>query len=97
MRYAAKTDANQQEIIDDLRKAGACVYPTHRIGGGFPDLVVGIRGANYLLEVKTADGTLTPAERKFFDGWIGQAAIVRTSEEALIACGLAPYAVKAKG
>ena len=52
MRYAAKTDANQQEIIDALRAIGAWVF---YIGRPF-DLLVGFRGRLYLIEVKNPKG-----------------------------------------
>ena len=59
---AAKVDANQAEIVESLRRAGAIVQVTSNIGGGFPDLVVGFRGKNYLLEIK--DGGKPPSSRK---------------------------------
>ena len=87
MRYAARTDANQREIIAALEAVGASVFPSFRLGGGFPDLVVGFRGATYLLEVKTPTGRLTPAEERFFAQWRGHAAVVHDAEEALRAIG----------
>ena len=51
-RYAAKTDKNQQEIIDALRAIGAWVF---YIGRPF-DLLVGFRGRLYLIEVKNPKG-----------------------------------------
>jgi len=85
MRYNAKTDQNQAEIVAALRAVGATVHPIHRLGGGLPDLLVGYRGQNYLLEVKTATGHLTPDEAKFFQTWRGQVAIVRNITQALAA------------
>ena len=87
MRRAAKTDANQREIIAALEAVGASVFPSFRLGGGFPDLVVGFRGVTYLLEVKTPTGRLTPAEARFFAQWRGHAAVVRSVDEALRAIG----------
>ena len=82
--WSAKTDGNQTDIADAFRKAGAAVYCTHRVGGGFPDLLVLHRGVTALVEVKTATGTLTPAERQFFDEWRGGILrVIRTDEEAL--------------
>lgn len=53
-----------------------------------PDLLVGYRGANLLVEVK--DGARVPSERKlrasqleFRDGWRGQWAVVCTVGQAL--------------
>jgi len=86
-RWAAKTDINQAEIVEALRAAGAVVEVTSRMGQGFADLVVGRHGKVVFMEVKTADGKLTPAEREFMERWRGHYAIVRTPEEALRAVG----------
>jgi hypothetical protein len=52
VRRAAKVDANQREVVAALRGAGATVQLLHAVGEGCPDLLVGYRGGNYLLEVK---------------------------------------------
>lgn len=61
MRRAARVDRNQPEIVKAFRDAGATVQPLHTIGKGCPDIVVGYRGRNYLVEIK--DGTLPPSKR----------------------------------
>ena len=43
MRYAARIDDNQNEIVSALRKAGATVRVVTQ-GGGLPDLLVGYQG-----------------------------------------------------
>ncbi len=85
--YAARVDANQPDIVEKLRGVGATVTPTHMVGRGFPDLVVGFRGITYLLEVK--DGSKPPSKRKltedeliWHDEWRGQKAIVENVDEA---------------
>ena len=92
MRRAAKVDANQKEIVDALRSAGASVVSTASMADGFPDLVVGFRGENYLLEVK--DGNKPPSKQRltadqevFFSSWKGSAQVVRDPQEALAAIG----------
>lgn len=88
MRRANKIDANQNDIVAALRKAGATVRIISQ-GEGIPDLLVGFRGETMLFEVK--DGgkppsarQLTPAEKKFFDEWTGGiCAIVESVEDAL--------------
>lgn len=72
-----RIDANQNEVVSALRKLGFSVAITSMVGKGFPDLVVGKNGINWLFELK--DGSkapsqkkLTPDEQKFFDGWRGQ-------------------------
>lgn len=72
------------------------------MGRGVPDLLVGFRGANLLLEIK--DGAkqpskrqLTPDEAAWHAKWRGQVCVVETLAEALAAVGLtAPSAVPAK-
>lgn len=92
-RRAAKVDANQPEIVDALRSAGATVKPCHAVGEGFPDLAVGYRGVNYLIEVK--DGSKPPSARKltgpqesWHATWAGQVVIVKNVDEALAAIGV---------
>ena len=77
-----RLDANHAEIRKGLEQAGASVVPS-----GPVDLLVGFRGLNYVLEVKTAKGKLRPKQEKFLAGWKGSAHIVRTCDEALRAIG----------
>ena len=68
MRYAAKVDANQAQIVSALRAAGAYVWII-----GLPvDLLVGYKGHTFLVEIK--DGPkkrLTALQQDFFDNWSG--------------------------
>ncbi len=82
-RYAYhQLDANHRDIRAGLEAVGATVEPK-----GPLDMLVGFRGANYLLEVKTATGKLRPSQERFLSRWKGQAIVVRTMEEALKAIG----------
>lgn len=90
MRRAAKTDANQQAIVAALRKIGATVLHLHILGQGCPDILVGWRGMNTLLELK--DGSKPPSGRKLTQDevvwhaeWRGQVAVVETVEQAIAA------------
>lgn len=58
-----KVDGNQEAIVQSLRAVGATVSVTSDVGHGFVDLVVGFRGRNFLLECKTREGRLTPAQK----------------------------------
>jgi Holliday junction resolvase len=85
---ACRTDRNQAEIVKALRQIGCTVTPTHMVGDGFPDLVVGRNGVNHLLEVK--DGAkppsgrqLTTDEKKFHIEWRGVVHIVYSIDDAL--------------
>lgn len=68
MRYAARVDANQAQVVSALRAAGAYVWVI-----GLPvDLLVGFNGQTYLVEIK--DGhkkALTRLQQNFFGNWIG--------------------------
>ena len=44
-----KTDANQKQIISDLKKIGVSVLNLSRVGGGCPDILVGWQGKNILI------------------------------------------------
>lgn len=92
MRRAAKVDRNQSEIVHALRTAGATVQPLHTVGAGCPDLLVGFRGANFLIEVKDwkaapSDRKLNPTQVSWHDGWKGSVAKVETAEAALAVIG----------
>ena len=82
-RLASEPDANQAEIIDALRKAGGSVFDAHRVGGGFPDIIVGYQGRNLLMEIKTPLGRLNAKQRRFHDAWRGEVRVIRTAEEAV--------------
>lgn len=66
---AAKSDANQPEIVKALRQVGAIVTDTHRNGDGFPDIAVLYRGYVHVIEIKMPGGTLTKAEKKWHSLW----------------------------
>lgn len=88
MRRAAKIDANHSAIVSALRKIGASVQSLAAIGKGCPDILVGFRGRNWLMEIK--DGMLKPSARRLTDDeaswhrrWFGQVHLVQSVDEAL--------------
>lgn len=90
MRRAARTDDNQEQIVSALRQVGASVLIMSQLGGGAPDLAVGIFGRTYFLEVK--DGSkppsqqrLTPEEAIFQNEWKGHYRVVHNVDEAMAA------------
>ena len=100
-RIAAKVDSNQGEIVRFLRSIGASVASIATVGTGVPDLIVGYRGVNYLVEVK--DGSkppsqrrLTPAEEKFHAEWRGTVHIVNDTDGAYDML-FAPFITENKG
>jgi hypothetical protein len=90
VRRRGRVDANQGEIVKALHAAGCSVESLAAVGKGVPDLLVGLRSRNVLIEV------VGPAKRKRFppDGrsdnqrewhkiWAGQVLTVTSAEDAL--------------
>lgn len=81
MRYAARVDANQTQIVLALRAAGAYVWII-----GLPvDLLVGYKGHTFLVEIK--DGSkkrLTKLQADFFENWSGSTLCRVDSPEAAL-------------
>lgn len=72
MRYALRVDANQSQIVSALEVAGATVD----VIGKPVDLLVGIRGKIFLMEIKDGKKVKsaqkkTIAQEKFFKRWDG--------------------------
>lgn len=84
-----RTDSNHAEIIKALRKIpNLSVFSTHEVGNGFPDIVIGYKGINYLIEIKDGNKPpsarkLTDAELKFHNDWRGQIKIITNLDEVL--------------
>ena len=75
---ALKSDLNQAAIVRTFRQAGATVQDLHAVGHGCPDLLVGIHGKTYLIEVKSKRGKFTPAQVEWWWNWQGQALVIRS-------------------
>lgn len=76
MRRAA-SDANEKLIVDALRKMGCSVERIRSLRGGCPDLLIGLDGKNYLVEVKQPKtGRLSAAQIKWHSEWNGGAPLV---------------------
>ena len=91
-RRAARVDTNQAEIVAALRAIGAQVEHLHTLGKGCPDILVGYRGTNYLLEIKSPGGKLTDDERYWRELWRGQVAVVYSADEAIEVVTKSPLA-----
>ncbi len=81
LRYAAKRDANESGIIECLLKAGCTVDQIS--GTGTPDLLVGYRGYNILMEVKMPGKKLRPAQEKWHSAWNGSSFVVESVQDAM--------------
>jgi len=92
MRRKGRVDANQGQIVEALRAAGYSVAITSSLGNGFPDLVVGGFGRNFILECK--DGNKPPSAQKltrdeaiWHENWRGDTMIVNSPADALAQIG----------
>lgn len=88
MRRAARIDDNQNSIVSKLRQIGCSVAITSAVGKGFPDIVVGYKGRNFMFEIK--DGNKPPSarkltndERKWHDDWRGKVHVVECFADCL--------------
>lgn len=85
---ARKTDSNQSTLVKQMRAIGMSVFVTSGVGEGFPDLVAGIKGQNFLFELKNpalspSRKKLTPDEQTFFDTWKGKVYKIETIEDVI--------------
>lgn len=88
-----RVDANQRAIVEALRACGCSVQVLSSVGRGCPDVLVGVKGRNILLEIK--DGAQPPSARgltideaRWHREWRGQVTVVTSIDEALAAVGL---------
>lgn len=102
MRYYPKrADRNQKSIADALSAVGCTVVLLHTVGGGCPDLLVGVHGETWLIEIKTPEeasrlargkshNPATAARQKAWaQSWRGSPPlVVHSADEALSALGL---------
>ena len=81
MRYAARVDANQDQIVSALRSAGAYVWII-----GLPvDLLVGYKNHTFLVEIKTdKKKKFTKLQTDFFENWSGSTLARIDSPEAAL-------------
>jgi len=75
-----RRDINESEIVEYFRKHGASVK--HRSGVGSPDLDVGYEDVNVLIEIKSKDGKLNDAQKKWHREWNGTVFVVRNVQDA---------------
>ena len=80
----SKVDANQPQIVRELRDLGISVQSIASVGDGCPDIICGYRGRTYgPYEIKMPGGKLTPDEKDWWGEWNGDGTIVRCTEDVL--------------
>jgi Holliday junction resolvase len=81
MRRAAKRDASEPEIVSTLIQCGFSVYRLNQP----VDLLVGHRGKNFLVEVKTGrkgyGKSLNENQHEFNEGWRGSKVVMLHSAQ----------------
>lgn len=85
---AKRIDGTQREVVQVLRKLGVNVHITSDLGKGFPDLVIGLKGRVFLIEVKNgklspSKQKLTPDEKEFHYIWKDYVYIIKSVDEAI--------------
>ncbi len=83
MTMPKRTDTNQPAIVAALRELGATVQDLHEVGRGCPDILVGWRGSNILMEIKTQSGRMTEDEHNWHTSWRGRVYVVKTVRQAI--------------
>ena len=89
MKRYARTDANQDAVVDALRAIGCTVNSLAALGCGVPDLLVGRNGVDCLVEVKDGDKSpsqkqLTDDQKKWHKWWKGAPVLVVESPEGAV-------------
>lgn len=90
---AKRVDDNQAQLVKQIRQLGATVRHLHMVGDGLPDIIVGYRKKNFLIEIKDfkkskSQKKLTADEQEFFDTWKGQVDKCETLDEIIKVVGL---------
>jgi hypothetical protein len=90
MRRAAKVDSNHADIVKALRDVGARVLDLSAIGDGAPDIDVGFRGVDTLMEIKRdAKAKLKDKQKDFATLWRGKPVVrVNSVSDAFRAIGI---------
>lgn len=85
-----RVDTNQTQIVRELRRLGMEVLHLHSVHHGCPDILVGYRGRNILLEIKKDEkAKLTPDQVIWHSVWKGQVAVVSNPQAAIKAVRIA--------
>lgn len=82
---AKRVDINQKAIVEQLRALEVSVFHLHEVGKGCPDLLCGINGHTFLVEIKKDDkAKFTPAQLLFQAEWKGSPVYrINNCEEAI--------------
>lgn len=79
-----RRDGNHAEIVQAFQRCGYSVLDLSQVGDGCPDLLVGKRGHNTLVEIKMPSEKLQPHQRAWHNIWNGGVPVVMRSVEAVL-------------
>lgn len=88
MRSRGRIDDNQKQIVKQLRQLGVSVQSLASMGKGVPDLLLGFRGINILIELKDGDKVmsktkLTTDEKDWHNNWNGRVYVAHSIDEIM--------------
>lgn len=84
MRKHGKVDAIQKECVAEARQIGASVISLSSVGHGCPDLLIGWRGKNLLVEIKSHDNAkLTEDQVILHATYHGKIYVIYSAEQLL--------------
>jgi len=77
-----RVDQNHKVIVTALREhPGVSLFSIAALGKGVPDLCLGYRGINVLIEVKTTKGKLNSTQNMWHFRWGGAPVVILRSRE----------------
>ncbi len=81
-------DKNQAALVVVFEQLGCSVLNCVRVGSGFPDLIIGYRGHDYLVEVKNPTNAygkrgLNGNQKRWSDTWPSPVFVVRTEDDVI--------------
>ncbi len=82
--YAARRDKPESEIVQAARQIGASISRLDaNYQSGVPDLLIGFRAVNVLVEVKGPAGKLLDSQVAFREQWRGQYDVAHNVDELI--------------
>lgn len=91
-RPKVNRDKNHKAVVEALELAGFTVVDLAMVGGGCPDILVGIhcksgKRVNVLIEIKRSVSAQVQQDQEVFQAaWKGQETTVYTPQDALYIC-----------
>lgn len=74
------------EIVKAFRDLNCSVLDLGQLGSGVPDILVGVRGRNLLIEIKDGKAgarKFTPDQVEFFATWRGSRCVVTSVDDVM--------------